>query len=452
MGVKDFLDPSEFSDPKSALQFSQNAVRQAIRYDVFEGKTIFEAIVLTKPIFLVDAQIGAESDGFSQISSTEGRLAKFAFKGRIIDSPSPHDFLPDPCTMNAPADDKAKEHIIRVTNIHTTFISSDDYTKTNSTLPNVGDKVRVELVKNIHSYNLQFGKFLGIVSNLTGVEVPAQEQCLTARTIFGVGIAGGDVPPGEKPVGGPAPLNTNDPKNLPVAGTDIWGPPYHKKEGTVTKMTSAYAPRRSPFTGKWGHHGAMDFGAKRGTVLYSIYNGVIESVTNTCPDPDPCQRDACRVEVLHKDPAKDVYPAKITDEKTGVESPHPQAGQHRKSVRKCLSTHPDSTCRACGYGYGNYVQIKDDITGHCSYYGHMNNIYDGIVKGARVVIGQPVGTVGSSGSSTGPHLHMAIKAKCGSGKCGPTTGGTTTDKKEYSHCDPGPPTKTARIALGESAS
>jgi murein DD-endopeptidase MepM/ murein hydrolase activator NlpD len=54
---------------------------------------------------------------------------------------------------------------------------------------------------------------------------------------------------------------------------------------------------------------------------------------------------------------------------------------------------------------GNYVAIKhaDGIT---SYYLHLNE--KGIAKGSAVEAGQEIGKVGSTGRSTGPHLHLGI--------------------------------------------
>ena len=193
MAEKEFLDPTDFSDPRSALQFSQNAIRQTLRFDAFGGKTIFEAIVLSNPIFLADAQLSDADNTLSVGLAEEGRLTKFSFKGRIIDSPSPHDFLPDPCDLELSVSDKAIAKVMRVTNLHTTFISSDDYTRTNITLPNVGDRVRVELTKNIHSYNLQFGKFVGLATSapLAGAGEPGEDTCASALVAFSEGQAAG---------------------------------------------------------------------------------------------------------------------------------------------------------------------------------------------------------------------------------------------------------------------
>jgi murein DD-endopeptidase MepM/ murein hydrolase activator NlpD len=59
-------------------------------------------------------------------------------------------------------------------------------------------------------------------------------------------------------------------------------------------------------------------------------------------------------------------------------------------------------------GYGRYVEIRH-ANGYATAYGHMSAIADGITPGTRVTQGQLVGYVGSTGVSTGPHLHYEIK-------------------------------------------
>jgi murein DD-endopeptidase MepM/ murein hydrolase activator NlpD len=59
-------------------------------------------------------------------------------------------------------------------------------------------------------------------------------------------------------------------------------------------------------------------------------------------------------------------------------------------------------------GYGRYVEVKH-VNGFETAYGHMNKIADGMKPGARVRQGQIVGYVGSTGNSTGNHLHFEIK-------------------------------------------
>jgi|TARA_B110000285_G_scaffold233591_1_gene307860 murein DD-endopeptidase MepM/ murein hydrolase activator NlpD len=58
-------------------------------------------------------------------------------------------------------------------------------------------------------------------------------------------------------------------------------------------------------------------------------------------------------------------------------------------------------------GYGNYVSIKHNST-YVTAYGHMSKFGRGIRKGVRVNQGQIIGYVGSTGMSTGPHLHYEV--------------------------------------------
>ncbi len=60
----------------------------------------------------------------------------------------------------------------------------------------------------------------------------------------------------------------------------------------------------------------------------------------------------------------------------------------------------------CGGG-GNCVKIKHNTT-YQTVYAHMSKFGKGIKKGARVKQGQIIGYVGSTGLSTGPHLHYEV--------------------------------------------
>ena len=62
--------------------------------------------------------------------------------------------------------------------------------------------------------------------------------------------------------------------------------------------------------------------------------------------------------------------------------------------------------RWCGGG-GNCVKIKHNST-YTTIYAHMKNFARGIKEGARVKQGQIIGYVGSTGKSTGPHLHYEV--------------------------------------------
>ena len=57
-------------------------------------------------------------------------------------------------------------------------------------------------------------------------------------------------------------------------------------------------------------------------------------------------------------------------------------------------------------GYG-WLVIVDHGNGYRTYYAHLESIW--VAKGERVIRGQPLGTVGSTGNSTGPHVHFEIR-------------------------------------------
>jgi murein DD-endopeptidase MepM/ murein hydrolase activator NlpD len=58
------------------------------------------------------------------------------------------------------------------------------------------------------------------------------------------------------------------------------------------------------------------------------------------------------------------------------------------------------------FGYGNYVIVTHD-NGSETVYAHMSGVT--VSPGQRVSQGQQVGTLGSTGNSTGPHLHFEIR-------------------------------------------
>ncbi|MEK6355329.1 MAG: M23 family metallopeptidase [Burkholderia cenocepacia] len=59
-------------------------------------------------------------------------------------------------------------------------------------------------------------------------------------------------------------------------------------------------------------------------------------------------------------------------------------------------------------GYGKYVVIQHD-GGYASYYAHLSAFEPALRTGARVMRGQRVGAVGSTGTATGPHLHFEVR-------------------------------------------
>jgi murein DD-endopeptidase MepM/ murein hydrolase activator NlpD len=58
-------------------------------------------------------------------------------------------------------------------------------------------------------------------------------------------------------------------------------------------------------------------------------------------------------------------------------------------------------------GYGNYIRLRHNSSIKTAY-AHLSKFAKGIRKGTRVKQGQTIGYVGSTGRSTGPHLHYEV--------------------------------------------
>ncbi len=63
--------------------------------------------------------------------------------------------------------------------------------------------------------------------------------------------------------------------------------------------------------------------------------------------------------------------------------------------------------RSYNRGHGNYVKIRHNGS-YETLYAHMSRFAKGVVVGSTVKQGQTIGYVGSTGLSTGPHLHYEI--------------------------------------------
>jgi len=61
-----------------------------------------------------------------------------------------------------------------------------------------------------------------------------------------------------------------------------------------------------------------------------------------------------------------------------------------------------------GGGYGRYVAVRH-AEGLTTFYAHLGGIGPGVKPGLAVRAGDSIGRVGSTGSSTGPHLHFEIR-------------------------------------------
>ncbi|HXZ67419.1 MAG TPA: peptidoglycan DD-metalloendopeptidase family protein [Alphaproteobacteria bacterium] len=99
---------------------------------------------------------------------------------------------------------------------------------------------------------------------------------------------------------------------------------------------------------------------------------------------------------------------------------HPILGYTRMHKGVDFAATPGTHVYAAGAGvveraslfgtYGNYVKIRHD-NGYETAYAHLKGYGPGIRPGVRVAQGQVVGYVGTTGESTGPHLHYEVLQK-----------------------------------------
>lgn len=73
-----------------------------------------------------------------------------------------------------------------------------------------------------------------------------------------------------------------------------------------------------------------------------------------------------------------------------------------------VSSFARGTVAEAGYSavYGNYLLLSHP-DGFATFYGHLSKVY--VKKGSRVDMGEKIAAVGSTGWSTGPHLHFEIR-------------------------------------------
>ena len=122
------------------------------------------------------------------------------------------------------------------------------------------------------------------------------------------------------------------------------------------RISSRFGYRGSAATGGVGssNHKGIDFAASRGTPIYAAASGVVINVSNTCT--------------------------------------HNYAKTY-------------STRCSCGGGFGNYIMVSHG-GGLVTLYAHCTSI--NVSVGQTVVVGEQIGTVGTTGYSTGAHLHFSV--------------------------------------------
>lgn len=89
------------------------------------------------------------------------------------------------------------------------------------------------------------------------------------------------------------------------------------------------------------------------------------------------------------------------------------AGRVTISSNTCSHNYGKNYNCGCNGGYGNYIVI-DHGNGLLTYYGHMARA--AVPAGTYVQQGQQIGNMGSTGYSTGPHLHFEVRVNDGTSR------------------------------------
>ena len=94
---------------------------------------------------------------------------------------------------------------------------------------------------------------------------------------------------------------------------------------------------------------------------------------------------------------------------------HPITGEYKSHTGMDIASNQGTAVYACDSGtvvlaewyggYGNCIMI-DHGNGYKTLYGHLSVI--SVSNGQTVSQGETIGQVGSTGNSTGPHLHLEV--------------------------------------------
>lgn len=84
-----------------------------------------------------------------------------------------------------------------------------------------------------------------------------------------------------------------------------------------------------------------------------------------------------------------------------------ESGTVVTATNYCTHSYGKSYSCGCGGGYGNYIVIQHSDGVYQTVYAHCYTVY--VSEGDTVRKGQLIGLVGSTGYSTGPHLHFEVR-------------------------------------------
>jgi hypothetical protein len=338
---------AEITTNREALEFlfTSPTTLDELSTNIFQNQSNFRVKVVTPPVFYSGDPGDLES--IVLYGSEPGASTKMIFKGRILDSNMAHEkYLRDPCDP-AFADDPATA--AQLAALHTNIVLNRDEDTENLS---IGDIVLCESTAGDNNtlYDLQFMKMTGVYEIVSAEISPATlSDCTNLQDLFG------DIP---------ADLNFPDGGNLraiygPAAGqiefdNEICNFSPEDVEDVygfyLNHPLAVLQQSNSIFNDPGrGSHNGMDFAQDAGVPVYASATGIVYGAVSNC---------------------------KVGD-------------------------------LECGGQFGNRVFIKHD-GGYETRYGHFRNLASGLKDGDVVQRGQVIGYIGTTGYSTGNHLHFEL--------------------------------------------
>ena len=396
---------SEFSTSTTGYSLVANAIRQSLIFNAYEGKTVFTAVVLTHPIVLSELDLNYE--GQTALAGAD-IVSEFMFKARIIGEqgiPSPHEYIPDPCSIQAGFEGSQLEYLMSIISLHTTFYSPAHQEVAGGIVkPKVGDVVRVELERNSFSYNLATGTYLETIidgslsSNavldaetreLTTSEDQDRNDCIRLSNLYdringscdphsrtGGGIAG-CFPAGFWTGEGYIDATTTPMGSIPGSTAEAF--PYILEAGEEGLVCW---PQNGPLNSTFGLRAHPVDRDADGRPVIRLHAGIDIRAGTTHSSTKTDVVAAATGEVIYVTPAS--------------QRPRPGVGPS---------------------GYGNEVHIRhsadDGKFGQIpprrlskTRYCHLHEI--SVSVGDKVAMGEVIGKSGTTGKSTGDHLHFEV--------------------------------------------
>ena len=347
--------------PNQFAEFARN---------IFQNKTLFKVKILTPPLVYT----GDVNDPNIIVRSEKGVGNIFIFKGRIIDSDFSHEnFLPDPCDLST-AEDQFSTSLLYSLHVNVILSGVDDEA---SIQPGSIIMAELDAGDNDYLYSLQNVQMTAVDLAASNVEENTllSAACQSLADLFGnvadVATSG---------------IWYYDEESTPIEDAlsfilGIEGDIKYKgcdKEfslsnpvGVEAQSNSSYGPRDLDGDGVSVLHDGLDFAAPRGVPVYASAAGKIVEAVSKC-------------EELRK---FGIIPTTST------------------LKRLADSGDPKLFCGPPGTYNGNTVIIEHE-QGFKTFYLHLDTVLVEIDQ--QVEQGEQIATIGSTGYSTGPHLHFEL--------------------------------------------